>query len=149
LPAAAETRVWLVGGGNEPDNSQAQIEANVRWLEDLLLTRGLDVGTFFGIGAEPGMDVVYRSSAPGTGAGGPDAWLRVFGDDALIGAGFRRHELQALRGSTRKAELTAGLHREFAALAAGDELLLVYNGHGGLDAGNTRNNYLKLWGNER
>lgn len=149
LPALADTRVRLVGGGNEPANSQAQIEANVRWLEELLLSRGLDVGTYFGVGAAPGMDVVYRSSLPAAADGVADVWLRVFGDDALIGARFKRHELQALRGSTRKAELTAALRNEIAALAPDDELLLVYNGHGGLEAGNTRNNYLKLWGNER
>jgi hypothetical protein len=149
LPAFADTRVVLVGGGNELQSSQAQIEANVRWLEDLLLARGLDVATYFGIGAEPGMDVVYRPGAAGADAGGADAWVRVFGDDALIGARFKRHELQAVRGSTRKSELTSALRRELGALGSGDELLLVYNGHGGLVAENTRNNYLKLWGNDR
>ncbi len=143
--ALADTSVWLVGGGNTLDNSQGQIEANVRWLEGLLLADEHEVYTYFGIGQQPGVDVVYRSAEPG----GADTLARVLGDSSGTVLLHKRHELSAVRGSTAKHELTEGLRSDFARLPPGDDLLLVYNGHGGVDRADTRNNYLKLWGDER
>jgi hypothetical protein len=146
-PTLADTHVWLVGGGNKLDNSQGQIEANVRWLEELLLADGQQVSTYFGLGSQPGSDVVYRPA--GAAPSAADRVALVFGDYTAVGARYRRHELQALRGSTAKQELTTSLRRDFARLQPTDEVLLVYNGHGGIDHADTRDNYLKLWGDER
>jgi hypothetical protein len=147
MPALAETEVWLLGGGNALDASQEQIEANVRWLEELLLANGLDVRTYFALGEHPGVDVAYRQAGE-THPGG-DPWSQVFGDADRAAVRYRRHDLRAVRGSMYKDELVESLMRDFAQLSPDDELLLVYNGHGGLVASDTRDNYLKLWGDER
>lgn len=144
-PASAETHVWLVGGGHTLDQSQGQIEANVRWLEDLLLAAGHPVSTYFGLGMKPGADVIYRPPGAAADASGLEL---VFGDYTAFGARYKRHELRAVRGSTAKSELTAALRAGLAQLEPTDEVLLVYNGHGGIDRADTRRNYLKLWGDE-
>jgi hypothetical protein len=146
--AFAETRVWLIGGGHTLADSQGQIEANVRWLEDLLLERGIGVRTYFALGEQPGHDVVYWSPEAAA-ASADDVRARVFGDYSALGLQYRRHELRALAGSTDKAALTAALRADFGALEPDDELLFVFNGHGGLDRADTRNNSLKLWGDQR
>ncbi len=37
--AMAADHVWIIGGGNDPDNSQAQIEFNVNWVMQVLRAR--------------------------------------------------------------------------------------------------------------
>ena len=54
-----------------------------------------------------------------------------------------------MAGSTRKPELTEALRRDLASLPAGDDALVIFNGHGGIDHADTRNNYLKLWDDGR
>jgi hypothetical protein len=147
VPAGADTKVWLIGGGNTLDNSQAQIEANVRWLEDLLSGAGVGVRTYFGRGHEPGPDVAYW--APEAQPDHEQAFARIFGESREIGVQYRRHEVRALAGGTAKPELVAALARDFSSLSPSDDVLLVYNGHGGLERADTRENYLKLWGDER
>ena len=148
-PAVADTSIWLIGGGNTLNNSQGQIEANVRWLEDLLLARNLDVRTYFALGEKPGQDIVYWTAAEDGSVLPYEPLTRIFADGSAVGLSYKRHELRAVRGSTDKQELIASLGRDFAALAPGEEPLIVYNGHGGLDRSDPSDNYLKLWGDQR
>jgi hypothetical protein len=148
-PAAADSAVWLIGGGSEPDNTQVQIEQNLRWLEGLLLDRNLAVRTYFALGDEPGKDIAYFdpevSAASTEGIG---TLARIFGEPLEAGLGYRRHELRSLAGSTLKESLISDLTLDFSRHDAGSDVLVVFNGHGGLDTSNVQNNYLKLWGDE-
>jgi hypothetical protein len=147
-PAAADSAVWLIGGGFDPENAQVQIEQNVRWLERLLLDRDITVRTYFALGDEPGKDIAYFDpAAAATSSEGVGALARIFGEPLEAGLSYRRHELHALAGSTRKESLVRDLSDDFARHNAGD-VLVVFNGHGGLDYSNVQNNYLKLWGDE-
>jgi hypothetical protein len=137
-PVMADTRVSLIGGGNTVDQSQAQIESNVAWLQDLFRERGIEARTYFGAGNTGEPDVTYLApNAPAAAAAGELAVL------------FRPHQLQEVAGSTRKPELIEALRGDLASLAAGDDALVIFNGHGGIDRADTRNNYLKLWDDGR
>ena len=141
-PAMAETRVSLIGGGNTPDHSQAQSESNVAWLQTLFRNRDIEARTYFGAGDTAEPDVTYLAPAevsPGISEGLPTE-RRVL---------HRPHRLPDLAGSTRKAELTEALRRDLTSLAPGDDALVIFNGHGGIDRADTRNNYLKLWDDGR
>ena len=141
-PVLAETRVSLIGGGNTVDHSQLQIESNVGWLQMLFRDRDIEARTYFGAGDTAEPDVTYLApselSASLKEAIPPEP--RVL---------HRPHQLPDVSGSTRKPELTEALRRDLASLAPGDDALVIFNGHGGIDRADTRNNYLKLWDDGR
>ena len=139
-PAMAETHVSLIGGGNTVDHSQVQIESNVDWLQTLFRERDVATRTYFGAGDASEPDVAYLAPA------GPSATEASPIEPRVL---YRRHELPNVSGSTRKPELTEALRRDLAALRPGDEALVIFNGHGGIDRADTRNNYLKLWDDGR
>jgi hypothetical protein len=141
-PVVAQTHVSLIGGGNTVDDSQAQIESNVGWLQTLFRDRDIATRTYFGAGNTGEPDVAYL--APN--AGGFDAAEHRPNGPSVQ---YRPHRLPGVAGSTRKPELTEALRRDFAALSAGDDALIIFNGHGGIDHADTRNNYLKLWDDGR
>lgn len=145
--AAATTDTWLIGGGPDIESSQAQIEANVRWLESLLLERGARVRTYFGLGPHPGKDVVHWRG-PAADDRVRERLARIFGEPGTHGLVFARHELRAVRGSTQKHELVPALEAGFRRHDAARDALLVYIGHGGLERGDTNGNHLRLWGDE-
>ena len=58
-PVMAETRVSLIGGGNTLDDSQAQIESNVGWLQTIFREREIETRTYFGAGDTEEPDVAY------------------------------------------------------------------------------------------
>lgn len=141
-PVMAETRVSLIGGGNTPDHSQAQIESNVAWLQTLFRDRDIETRTYFGAGNTAEPDVTYLAPPPlseGISEGLPT-------ERPVL---HRPHRLPDVFGSTRKAELTEALRRDLASLAPGDDALVIFNGHGGIDRTDTRNNYMKLWDDGR
>ena len=141
-PALAETRVSLIGGGNTADDSQVQIEANVGWLQTMFRQRNIEARTYFGAGDTAEPDVIYLAP-PALAANGKDTPA----DEPRVL--YRRHQLPDVSGSTRKPDLTEALRRDLASLPAGDDALVIFNGHGGIDHGDTRNNYLKLWDDGR
>ncbi|HLF12158.1 MAG TPA: hypothetical protein VJA26_13165, partial [Gammaproteobacteria bacterium] len=130
-PVMAETRVSLIGGGNTVDDSQVQIEANVGWLQTIFRERDIEARTYFGAGNTGEPDVAYLAR--------PDE----------SGVRYRPHRLPDVSGSTRRPELTEALRRDLGSLPAGDDALVIFNGHGGIDSADTRKNYLKLWGDGR
>jgi hypothetical protein len=141
-PVMAETHVSLIGGGNTVDHSQAQIESNVGWLQTLFRERGIEARTYFGAGTSGEPDVAYLAPRPVISATAVER-------PAAPHVQYRPHQLPSVSGSTRKPELTEALRSDLAALSADDEALVIFNGHGGIDHADTRNNYLKLWDDGR
>jgi hypothetical protein len=127
-PALAETRVSLIGGGNTVEDSQVQIESNVGWLQTIFRERDIEARTYFGAG----------------NTGEPDVAYLVRPDEPDVR--YRAHQLPSVSGSTRAPELTEALRRDLASLPADDDALVIFNGQGGIDRADTRNNHLKLWG---
>lgn len=144
---AAETEVWLIGGGNNINNSQGQIEQNVLWLRDVLSrkTSIQRLHTYFGIGNTKGKDIVYWKPL-GDENDPAQAITRVFVPIGQIGEHFKRHDFKQLDGGAQKGQLIAQLIKDFKQIRNSTDVLLVYNGHGGNNYTNTKDNYLKLWG---
>src|SRR5262245_46779638 len=141
-PVMAETRVSLIGGGNTVDHSQVQIEANVGWLQTMFRERDIEVRTYFGAGDAAELDVAYLALTEP-----PSRGTETLPNESRVQ--YRRPQLADVSGSTRKPELMQALWRDLASLPPGDDALVIFNGHGGIERADTRNNYLKLWGDGR
>ena len=144
----AETKVWLIGGGNLLENSQGQIEENVRWLQQLFRERGIETHTYYTYGKGTADDVIYF--APESERDPlREPILRVYGNGLAYAKKTKPNSLLDVKGSTEKNQLIESLQQDFARVQAGDEVLLLYNGHGDTDPQDRLNNSLKLWGDTR
>lgn len=145
----ATDTVWIVGGGSEPDSSQAQIEKNVIWAADVISASvsdktGYQIKIFFTDGNNPGKDVkVWRPVDTAKSSLQPLAMIyNAVYDNGLE---YRNHEINNVIASTRRSVLEPILREDFAAMQKGDQGLFIFNGHGSLDRVNTANNKIWLW----
>lgn len=147
LPATyvhAADRVWLIGGGYDLENSQAQIEQNVLWARDTLrsLPGTRELRILFNDGADPAPDVLqWQKPAESTAALQPLA--RVYGEFHENGETTRSHRIAPVDGPATRAAVVKLLQTDIAALRAREQGLLVYAGHGSPTATSSR---LDLWG---
>lgn len=146
--SAEQTQVWLIGGGNHIENSQGQIEQNVKWLESLLDQKTQKVHTYFSAGSAQIKDVAYWAASSGA-TESMQPLANVFAPIGSNDKHYKHHELNHVKGGTKKSDLMAALEKDFQGVAQNQNVLLVYNGHGGLTEHNVDRNYLKLWGDER
>jgi len=142
----AETQVVIVGGGFEQDASQGQIEQNVLWLEYLLRPRVKQLDIFYGSGNTALKDVVFwdeqRRSNPKR-----NPLADVYGLPADDWQQYRHHSVTSNQGSTEASHLKTTL-TSLLKQPVTDNLLFVYNGHGGYGGYNKPDkNSLKLWNN--
>lgn len=143
-PARAADHVWLIGGGYDPDSSQAQIEQNVLWVSQLLRAAPGKhrLRVYFDDGDDPGRDV--KELVPLRG-GDLEPVRRLYAYGHTAGYRYRNHVLPRVDGGTERTSLTAQLEREIAGLKAGDRLLIVFNGHGTRSRRDPGGNRLWLW----
>lgn len=133
----------LIGGGYNLQGSQGQIELNVKWVQGILETQGLNVDTWFTDGNEAGPDVHYMVRP--TDDGSPlEPLARVFGDGLLENRRYREHTVANVLGSTRRDDLEPQLRKAFED-TNGDDLLLVYNGHGSQSYSTPDEVTMNLW----
>jgi hypothetical protein len=144
--ASPDAKAIVIGGGPSLSESQGQIEQNVLWLERLLPAMGYDVDLYFGLGNEPGDDVVFASRDAAALADPYFALDLVFGEPGAMPVQYKRHQLTDVRGSTRKDELVPAIERTLRAMAPGTAMLLVFNGHGGEGGSSDEDNTMDLWG---
>jgi hypothetical protein len=160
--AAAEDRVWLVGGGPDAAGSQVSIELNTRWIAGWLRDEGLgpELRVRYNDGDAPGADVKLRtpggnpgSANPGHSDGGVSGPARdlaplvhVFGAPGTEGEAYRNHRVRGVEGSTEVEALTRALESDFRQLEAGDDLWFIYQGHGLMDPEDHSRNTVRLWG---
>ncbi len=146
LPAPAATDyVWLIGGGYNPDSSQAQIEQNVLWVSRLIgqLPGQRVQRIYFDDGDNPAHDV--REQTPLRAP--PEPLRRLFAHGHVAGYHYRNHAIPRVDGGTERAALVAKLDQEIAGLRIGDRLLIVFNGHGSRNRRDPKGNRLWLWNN--
>lgn len=143
----ADQKIIQIGGGNRIDNSQGQIEDNVIWLNEILKRSGGDVSNYFAAGNGDVKDV----SLYGTTELDPlmEPLSRVFGNSDASRLVFKSNEVPNISGSTVKEEITKTLEAVLKSLDANNDLLLIYNGHGGYNSDDFRLNTLKIWHDER
>jgi len=155
--AAAEDRIWLVGGGPHASGSQVSIELNTRWIAGWLRDQGLgpELRVRYNDGDAPGADVKLRApggnpgpSSPGHSEQGRDLapLVHVFGAPATEGESYRNHRVRGVEGSTQVEALTRALEADFRGLEAGDNLWFIYQGHGLMEPEDHSRNTVRLWG---
>lgn len=146
LPVVAQDYVWLIGGGYNPDSSQAQIEQNVLWVSQLLKTLpGMRTQRiFFDDGDNPSNDVREQAllRAPGL-----EPLRRLFAHGHVAGYFYRNHAIAKVESGTERVVLVAKLEQEITGLGPGDRLLIVFNGHGSRNRRDPHGNRLWLWNN--
>ena len=138
--------VWLIGGGYDPNSSQAQIEQNVLWVSRLLKTipGARTQRIYFDDGDNPANDV--REQMPLRTAS-LEPLRRLFAHGHVAGYRYRNHAIPRVDGGTEHTALVANLEREIAGLRPGDRLLIVFNGHGSRNRRDSKGNRLWLWNN--
>ncbi len=145
--ANATDYFWIIGGGPTPNDSQAQIEANVRWVVTALRshTPGSVLHVFFAGGPNAKDDVlswIPRKDTPRNLV----PLARVFGQAEANGYRFRDPDVPYVESSTAAPILAARLSSEFRALRPGDHAFILYEGHGLGVPGHPSENTLRLWG---
>jgi len=148
LGALAKDVVWVVGGGYDLKSSQAQIEKNVIWAVDAISKSpgkaSREINIFFTDGDEPAKDVkVWRPVDEAESLLQPLAMIYDAGYEN--GLEYRNHEIENVRGSTKRSVMEPALSKDFSHLKKGDRGLFVFNGHGSQDKTNTANNKIWLW----
>jgi hypothetical protein len=141
VTAAGADHVWLIGGGYDPDSSQAQIEQNVLWVSRLLPGQAAR-RIYFSDGAHPAADVIEQVPLRG---GALEPLRRLFAHGHVAGYRYRNHAIPRVHGGTERGALTESLTRDIAQLASGDRLLIVFNGHGTRARLDRAGNRLWLW----
>jgi len=137
----AGDHVWLIGGGYDPNSSQAQIEQNVLWVSRLLHGRAA-LRIYFDDGTHPAADVIEQLPLRG---GALEPLRRLFAHGHVAGYRYRNHAIPGVHGGTEVAALRAALGKDIAQLAPGDRLLVVFNGHGTRARFGQSGNRLWLW----
>lgn len=142
----AETQAVIVGGGFEQDASQGQIEQNVLWLEHLIRPRVKKLDIFYGSGNGDKKDVVFWDETRRNSAD-RNPLADVYGSPADDWQQYRHHQVTSNQGSTEVSHFTDTLTPILEQPVA-DNLLFIYNGHGGYGGYNKPvKSTLKLWNN--
>lgn len=150
LTVFANENVWIIGGGPNPQASQAQIEFNVKWVIASLkqLTPDATLHIFYANGGKSGKAVTeWREPVNANTSLQPLA--RVFGKQRANGFTFREKTVPDVEGSTHADVLEPALQQGFAKLRPGDRALIIYNGHGLADHDDAAGNTLRLWRDSR
>jgi hypothetical protein len=146
--ALAQEYIWLIGGGPQLNNSQAQIELNTKWVQKLInkYKKNATIKVYYTDGFDPSSDVlVQQNTALESDDFQPLA--RVFGVQSADSIRYYSHTIDNIQGSTEVDFLRKELLTDFKKLKENDQVLLIFQGHGGIDRYNTANNTLKLWNN--
>lgn len=145
-PFAAD-RIWLIGGGYDPENAQVQIEQNVLWARDVLrsLPGERSIRTYFNDGNDPAPDVTLWQK-PAEDAASLQPLARVYGEFHWNGESVRSHRIDAVDGPATRKAVSELLRRELPGLRAGEQGVLVYAGHGSPVEGGDEGSQLDLWG---
>jgi hypothetical protein len=144
--AHALDHVWIIGGGPYPGHSQAQIEFNVNWVIQVLNASAgaRQLHVYYTDGSTTGRDVVLWQS-PAESKASLQPLARVFGEHGPNGERYYSNRIPNVQAGTEANDLKARLEKDFSELKPGDRALLVYNGHGLQDQGDSAGNTLRLW----
>ncbi|MFN2310037.1 MAG: hypothetical protein ABR553_09935, partial [Gammaproteobacteria bacterium] len=129
--AQAEDRVWLIGGGYDPDSSQVQIEQNLRWARAVLRAQpgARRIQVYFTDGDDPAPDVSVWQPPP-EAATTLQPLARLYDSEYLNGLSLRNHRIVPVAGPATRDSVRTALHEGLAALTPGSQGLVVYAGHG-------------------
>ena len=138
----------IVGGGYDLRGSQAQIELNVKWVQQVLKRAGLSVHTFYTDGVDEEVDVYSVGGSDVEQSVPYEALARVFRNLEEANTRYYSNTVPDNSGTTRADELLPELSERLSSAENGDSSpLLVYNGHGGPSSNKPDEVTLKLWDN--
>lgn len=147
---SAKEYVWLIGGGPELANSQAQIELNTKWVQQLLYKHKASAitKTYFTDGSSPESDVKVQVKIE-ENEQNMQPLARVFSEKYANSTQYYSHTVDKVNGSTDSQFLQTELAKDFRNLNENDQVMLIFQGHGGIDPRDTAKNSFKLWNNSR
>lgn len=143
-------QVIIIGGGPTPKESQVSIQLNTQWIVDIINQHDpkLISHLFFTDGNQAGVDVNKRKIT-----GNEYEILKplaaVYNMDAENGEQYYSSMVASNVESADERNVTNKLQYVFSHLRKGDELLLIFQGHGGYKRTDTSGNYLRLWNDTR
>ncbi len=147
--AMAQTRIIILGGGAGPDSSELSIENNVAWVSDILMGNGInDFDVLFAGGSNGNADVKEWDHDKTD----IDRWLplaRVLSSKSSLMTVYRKNVVANLELASTRDNVIELLKKRLQELSAGDDILIIYQGHGGYASKDTNKNYLQLWGNTK
>ncbi|MDT8452093.1 MAG: hypothetical protein RQ936_05015 [Gammaproteobacteria bacterium] len=145
LSATAETKIILLGGGAGPDSTEISIEKNVAWVTDILTRNGNnDFDVQFASGSHGNFDVmetVLDIAELGK-------WLplaRVLGSKSAMLTTYRKNTVANRSQANTRENVIELLQKRLQESKSGDDMLIIYHGHGGHVPEDTSLNYLRLW----
>lgn len=144
--AFATDRVWIVGGGSSLLHSQAQIEKDVIWEQQVIRRQvpAVQLNTLFNDSKSKEKDVVVWQH-PGDTPSSLQPLARIFGAEFQNGNFYYRNTVPGAEGTTKASELVAYLRTQFAQVKANDKALFIFSGHGWQDTADPTGNTLRLW----
>lgn len=150
IQAFADSKVFMIGGGNKISNSQGQIELNVNWAREVIKksTSASNIKTYYTDGGSKEIDVYIQKTLQDK-----DSTLhplaRVFNQHRANGKQYHSSRLKSVTGPTNAEQLKTSLTEDFKNIKPTDKVLIVYNGHGSNNDRDKTKNALKLWGDTR
>lgn len=147
--AMAQSRIIILGGGAGPDSSELSIEKNVAWVSDILRGNGInDFDVLFAGGSNGNADVKERDHDRTD----IDRWLplaRVLSSKSSLMTVYRKNVVANLELASTRDNVIELFKERLQELSAGDDILIIYQGHGGYASKDTNMNYLRLWGDTK
>jgi hypothetical protein len=139
----ASNQTILFGGGPNPEYSQISIYKNTHWIEDILNRRypKNKIHLFYDDANADGVDVRNETSTK------KDDIFQALSN--IFEPGENIHFISShFDGDINKSDsdtVSKSIEKVFAQSKSGDNILLIFQGHGGYNKTNTNKNYLKLW----
>jgi hypothetical protein len=146
--AQASREVVLFGGGPTPNASQISIELNTRWIYDILQKHHPDqnIHTLYTDGNKTDVDVhIWEPADNEFKIYEPLA--RVFNKQRKNGYVYHSSHVAKNVLPSDSNTVATTLHNIITNTRESDDLLLIYQGHGGYNPSDTNKNYFRLWRN--
>lgn len=152
LPVFARDYFLTLGGGYAPEGNQASLEANVQFMQLVLVENRLQVRPhriYFADGFDQGHDLqCVDTSERKQESEAVQALKAVFriSDQRLY---YRNHQVSNLSGGLRTSEIREGLQTLREQLTSGDRLIIYVTAHGSAGKQDQpRNTSISCWGNK-
>ena len=149
-PAHASRKVIIIGGGPDTLESQVSIEINTRWIIEIIGKNAPELisNILYTDGNAPGPDV-HKPNETRNEMELFEPLARVYNMETENGYQYYSSNLANEVEPADAEYVTSTLKRLFAELDKNDELLIIFQGHGGHNQKDTNKNYLRFWNDTR
>ncbi len=143
--ATADDSYLIIGGGPTPEESKVSMEKNAIWFEKILRSHGFQQGRTFYASGTTGADIALNAPEDAT----VQHWMplaRLNPDHENALTVYRPNQIEWSEGGASKQTVEAAIADELRRQKAGDNLLILYSGHGSYTPNDVSRNALRLWG---